>query len=292
MRNNKRILNIKNVFIQAKNIIFQNKLTMTGFIIVMAVALVALLAPFITPYDYTNVDVSKILSPPSKEHIFGTDQFGRDILSRLIMGSRISLLVGLSSATLAAVIGVAIGSTAGWIGGIVDSILMRIMDTILAFPSIVLSIALSSLINPTIKSMILIIAIHRIPQFARTTRGAILAVKQTEYVESAKSIGQKSRDILVKHLLPNSFTPIIVYFTFAIASAINTEAALSFLGIGIQPPEASWGIMLNDAKNYVLLAPWTAIFPGLVITATVLACNLLGDGIRDIMDPRIKGNLN
>lgn len=289
---NKKIKNFINAFIQAKNIISQNKLTMVGFIIVITIILIAMLAPLITPHDFKKVDVLNILSAPSKQHIFGTDQYGRDILSRLIMGSRNSLIIGFGSAFLAAVVGVTVGLLAGWTGGITDSILMRIMDTILAFPSIILSIALSAFTIPTIKTMIFVISVHRIPQFARLTRGAILSLKQTEFVESARSIGQKSSGILIKHLLPNSLTPIIVYLSFAIASAINTEAALSFLGIGIRPPESSWGLMLNDAKNYVLLAPWTAIFPGLVITATILACNLLGDGLRDLMDPRIKGNLH
>jgi peptide/nickel transport system permease protein len=283
--------NLKSVIVRTLIIITQNKLTLIGLLIVFSVTLMAIFAPQMSPYNYKAVDINNMLSAPNRSHLFGTDQFGRDILSRVIMGSRVSLVVGLGSALLSAVIGIFIGALSGWVGGIVDTIFMRIMDVILAFPSIILAIALSSIIYPNIPSLIGIIAIHRIPQFARQTRGAVLSVKQIEYVESARSIGQKSNQILVKHVLPNCLTSIIVYFTFSVATAINTEAALSFLGIGIQPPEASWGILLNDAKNYVLLAPWIAIFPGIVITSAILAFNLIGDGIRDVLDPKIKGNL-
>ena len=277
---------------RTKNIFFQNKVTAIWLIIVVIISIITLLGPKICPYDYKKVDFTNRLSPPSRDHVFGTDQFGRDILSRIIMGGRVSMLVGLGSALLAAVIGVVIGLLAGWKGRFVDSLLMRVMDVILSFPSIIIAIALSALVTPNITSLIVIISIHSIPQFARTTRGAVLSVKEMEYIESAGAIGQKPLHILVKHVLPNCFTPIIVYLTFATASAINTEAALSFLGIGIQPPEASWGVMLNSARSYVLLASWMAIFPGLIVTLMVLACNLLGDGIRDALDPRVKGAQN
>lgn len=273
---------------EAVSALLHNKITMVGLIILICIVIIAVFAPLIAPYGYAEMDLSLKLAKPSAAHWFGCDQFGRDVLSRLMYGSRNSLLIGLGSALMSLAGGVLFGSLSGYCGGWVDTVIMRIMDIILAFPSTVLAIALSVLLKSNLFTMMVIISVHKIPQFARITRGAILSVKERDFIECAYSMGQKPLDILIKHIWPNCVTPVLVYFSFTVAAAINNEASLSFLGIGLQSPLASWGTMLSDARAYILIDPIMAIFPGCCVTLTVLACNLLGDGIRDALDPKTR----
>jgi len=247
---------------------------------------IAALAPQLMPHDYVQIDLSNRLSAPTDSYWLGTDQFGRDLLSRLIIGARVSLLVGVLATSIAAMGGILIGSVAAWSGRVVDTTIMRIMDVLLAFPTIVVAIALAAVLGAGLDKVIMIISITRIPQFARIARGAVLTVKEADYVMAASALGRRGFVVLFRHVLPNCIAPLIVYASFSVAAAINTEAALSFLGLGIQPPHASWGTMLSDARNYMLLSPWIAIFPGAAITITVSAFNILGDGFRDLADPR------
>lgn len=267
----------------------RNPLVAGGAAFVAILAAVALVAPWLTTHDYTAVNLLQRLSGPSGEHLLGTDQFGRDIFSRIVMGARASLLVGLLATLIAAVVGVTLGALGGWLGGWFDDTLMRVMDVILAFPAIVLAIALAAVFGPGLDKVITIIGFSRVPQFARLARATVLSVKEADYVDAAHALGKRSVAILTRHVLPNSLAPLLVFASSSIATAINTEAALSFLGLGIQSPAASWGTMLSDARQYMLLSPWLAIFPGAAITLTVLAFNLVGDGLRDLTDPRLRG---
>ncbi len=255
---------------------------MVGFI------LVALFAPIIAPESYNDIKVDDRLQAPSSEHWFGTDDFGRDIFSRVVYGARISLWVGFFSVVLSAVAGSLLGILAGYYGGWVDTIISRIFDIMLAFPSILLAIAIVAALGPSLQNALIAIAIINIPNFGRLIRSKVLSVKQEEYILSARAIGMKDRRILFRHILPNSMTPIIVQGTLAIATAIIEAAALGFLGLGAQPPTAEWGKMLSDSRKFLIQAPWTMIFPGLAIMLTVLGFNLMGDGVRDALDPRMK----
>jgi len=280
----------KDHFIEIIRMFFNNKLAITGGFIIFIIILVAIFADFIAPYDPFLVDSSNSLAPPSKLHIFGTDQFGRDLFSRVIFGTRISMTVGIFSVLISAIIGTMVGAFAGFYGGIVETILMRIMDTIFSFPTILLAITLAAILGPNTLNVIIAIGIIYIPIFARVVRSTVLANKQKDYVEAAVSIGQKNFNILFFHILPNCISPIIVQATVAFAEAIIIEAGLSFVGLGPPPPSPSWGRMLSDARQYMTDYPLLAIFPGLAISITILGLNLLGDGLRDILDPRLKSS--
>lgn len=266
----------------------ENRLTATGTIVVLFVVVAALVAPALLPYDPEAVDRLARLRGPSGEHLLGTDQFGRDVLARIALGARISLLVGFTGTLLALALGMIVGSVTGYLGGWPDEIAMRVMDVIMAFPYIVLAIALAWVIGPSIPTLIVVIGVIRLPQFARVTRAGVLVVRNREYVTAAAAIGQRPMWMLIRHILPNAIGPVIVYATLATATAINTEAALSFLGVGIQPPTASWGTMLSDGRRFIYDAPWIAGFPGLAISITILGFNLLGDGLRDALDPTMR----
>lgn len=269
--------------------VFQrNPLVLGGTVFILALIVVALIAPWLVTHDPTAVNILSRLSSPSGEHLLGTDQFGRDIYSRVVMGTRVSLLVGVLATGAAAAVGIMLGALAGWVGGWFDDLVMRVMDVILAFPAIVLAIALAAVFGPGLDKVITIIAFSRVPQFARIARGTVLTVRELDFVSAATALGRRHLATLWRHVLPNSIAPLLVYASISIATAINTEAALSFLGLGIQPPAPSWGTMLSDAKQYMLLSPWLAIFPGAAITLTVLAFNLVGDGLRDLTDPRMR----
>lgn len=271
--------------------ILRNPVTLAGALVVLLFVLMAVFAPYLAPHGYTQVDLANRLANPTSSNWFGTDQFGRDLLSRLVMGSRVSLIVGVVATMVAALVGILLGSLAAWQGGLVDGLVMRVMDIVLAFPAIVVAVALAAVFGAGLDKVILIISVTRIPQFARIARSAVLTIREADYVAAAKALGQRHSLVLMRHVLPNCLAPLIVYASFSIATAINTEAALSFLGLGIQPPEASWGTMLSDARNYMLLSPWMAVFPGIAITVTVSAFNLLGDGLRDLADPRLRGTI-
>jgi ABC-type dipeptide/oligopeptide/nickel transport system permease subunit len=265
-----------------------NYATLLGIIIIVAMFFVAVFAPQLVPYEYDEMLIEDRLTGPSGGHLLGTDQFGRDILTRIAYGARVSLMVGLGGTALAMVAGVFLGATAGYSGGWWDEILMRVLDVWMAFPYIVLAIVLAWIIGPGLRNLILVIGIIRMPQFARITRGSVLAIKEIEFVEAASSIGQRSLLILWRHILPNCISPIIVYASLCVATAIGAESALSFLGLGIQPPTPSWGMMLAEGRRYMFDAFWIPTFPGIAISLTILGYNLLGDGLRDALDPRMR----
>ncbi|MCH6265038.1 ABC transporter permease subunit [Neobacillus citreus] len=250
--------------------------------------IIAILGPIITPYSSIEPDYENILSPPSMEHFAGTDAFGRDIFSRIIEGTRISLFVGLSSVLVGALGGTVLGLISGFYGGWIDSIIMRFCDVLFAFPGILLAIGIIAILGPGLGNVIIAVAIFGIPTFARIVRSSTLSIKATVYVESARSIGAPAKRIIWKHIFPGTVSSIIVYFTMRIGTSILTAASLSFLGLGAQPPSPEWGAMLSSGRDFLNTAPHVTIFPGLAIFITVLAFNLLGDGLRDALDPKMK----
>lgn len=267
----------------------RNPLGVTGLVIIAIVALVAITAPLISPYGPTD-QVARRLEVPGPEHLLGTDEFGRDILSRVIYGSRISLYVGLVSVSLALVVGGAVGMVAGYFGGRTDNLLMRLVDILFAIPSLVLAIVIAGLLGPSLTNAMIAIGIVYAPIYARLVRGEVLAVRNHLYIESARAIGVGDLGLIMRHILPNITAPLIVQTTLLLSTAILAEASLSFLGLGTQPPEPSWGTMLGSGRRYMELTPWVAIAPGIAIVITVLGFNLLGDGLRDALDPRLRGS--
>lgn len=266
----------------------KQKLAFVAFFFVVALILLAFIGPFITPYDITKPDYENVLSGPSAQHWAGTDAYGRDIFSRVLAGTQISLYVGLTSVLLGAIGGTFLGIVAGYYGKRIDSIIMRICDVLLAFPGILLAIGIIAILGPGLGNVIIAVAIFSVPMFARIVRSSTLAVKSTLYIEATKSIGTRPKRIIWKHIFPGTVSSIIVYFTMRIGSAILTAASLSFLGLGAQPPSPEWGAMLSGGRDYLNIAPHVTIFPGIAIFVTVLAFNLLGDGLRDALDPKIK----
>lgn len=266
----------------------KNKMALVGLGIVVFFILLAILAPLIAPYSITDQNLAERLQPPSSKHLFGTDDFGRDIFSRVIYGARISLWVGFFSVLGSVIVGSLLGIVAGYYGRWIDGIISRLFDIMLAFPSILLAIGIVTVLGPSLQNALIAIAVINIPNFGRLIRSRVLSIKQEEYIMAAKAIGMSDMRILFHHILPNSMAPIIVQGTLAIATAIIEAAALGFLGLGAQPPNPEWGKMLADSKDFLTQAPWTMIFPGLAIMLTVLGFNLMGDGLRDALDPRMK----
>ena len=266
----------------------RHKGAFAGLLVLLLLSLVALSAPLLAPYDPLKVQARKALRPPSGEFFLGTDQYGRDVLSRTLYGTRISLLVGCISVSIATVCGLLIGLVAGYYGGMVDNLCMRCMDIMLAFPGILLALAIVSILGPSLANLMIAVGISAIPAYARLVRGAVLSAKQNLYVEAARVVGCSSGTILFRHILPNVAAPVIVLCTLGMGSAILAAAALSFLGLGSQPPTPEWGRMLSEGRAYLREHWWIATTPGLAILITVLATNLLGDGLRDALDPRLK----
>jgi peptide/nickel transport system permease protein len=271
----------------------RSKAALFGLAIVALLVLVSMFADVLAPYSPTNNAPTETFQTPNRTHLLGTDQFGRDVLSRIIHGSRISLAVGLSSVLLAIFLGVPLGIIAGFYGGKIDSTVMRLMDLILSFPIHLLAIVLIVMFTPTAGVIGTIkitsaIAIVRIPIFARLVRGSTLSIKEKEYIEACRALGQRASKILLRHILPNCMAPIIVTATLSIATAITLEASLSFLGLGTQPPTPSWGWDLKANVAWIQQNPWISLAPGLAICLTVLGFNLIGDGLRDALDPRLK----
>jgi peptide/nickel transport system permease protein len=258
-----------------------------GAVLVGLVVLVALLAPVLAPHA-PAAQIAKPLLPPGATHLLGTDEFGRDELSRLIWGARVSLYVGGLAVLIALALGATAGVAAGFFGGWTDDVIMRVMDVVLSLPALVLAIAITSVLGPTLTNAMLAIGLVYAPTFARVARGPTLTVVQVPFIEAARSIGASSWRIILRHVLPNVAAPILVQMTVSFSTAILTEAALSFLGLGTQPPTASWGLMLSAARQYMLIDPWIAVLPGSAIALTVLGFNLLGDGLRDLLDPRMR----
>ena len=270
------------------NRFFHNKLAVTGSIILLLFLLMAIFAPVLAPYDPFYMDSSAPLAPPSAAHLLGTDNMGRDILSRIFYGARISLRVSLVSVTIATVAGVFLGVAAGYFGKLTDGVISRILEIMFAFPEVLLALLIMSVLGPCLNNIMIAIGIVYTPIFARITRGAVLSVKDSLYVEAARSIGVKDSTIIVRHILPNILSPILVQVTLSLAFAILSEAALGFLGIRVEPDVPSWGIMLNNGKAWIEIAWWVGVFPGIAIALAVLGFNVLGDGLRDVLDPRLR----
>jgi peptide/nickel transport system permease protein len=259
---------------------------MLGLAVVLGFVVLAVFAPWIAPQDPLATSWSAIRKAPSAAHWLGTDEIGRDVLSRVIWGSQASLLAGLSSVSISLLLGVPIGLAAGFLGGFVDGLISRITDAFLACPFLILAIALAAFLGPSLTNAMIAIGVSATPIFVRLTRAQVINVKVEDYIEAARAVGNPPWRIALRHILPNILAPLIVQATLAIAAAVIAEASLSFLGLGQQPPAPSWGSMLNTAKNYVDNAPWMAVWPGLSIFLLVLSFNLLGDGLRDALDPR------
>jgi ABC-type dipeptide/oligopeptide/nickel transport system permease subunit len=263
-----------------------NRAAVAGAIIVGAFVLLAIFAPLIAPFDPSKTNFAALRKPPSEIYWLGTDEIGRDILSRLIHGGIASLYAGVVSVFIALAVGMPIGLIAGWFGGWWDAVISRATDALLAVPFLILAIALAAALGPSLTNAMIAIGLSQVPIFVRLTRGQVLAVKTEDFVEGARAVGVPNTLILLRHITPNILAPLLVQATLTVATAIIAEASLSFLGLGQQPPAPSWGSMLNTAKNYMDSAPWMSISPGLAICLVVLGFNLLGDGLRDALDPR------
>ena len=266
----------------------RNRLAIVGGVVVLSLALMALLAPVIAPWDPNRPDVKRILEPPSTRHLFGTDQLGRDVLSRMLHGARVSLAVGFVSVGIAAVIGILLGSAAGYHGGMIDATIMRLVDLVLVFPRFFLLLAVLAFLKPSIWTIMAVIGVTGWMGVARLVRAEFLALKEREFVLWSQSVGASAFRIIWRHILPNAMAPVLVAMTLGIPAAILTESGLSFLGLGVQPPHATWGNMLTEGKDTIELAWWLSVYPGLAILVTVLSYNLFGEGIRDALDPRLR----
>jgi peptide/nickel transport system permease protein len=266
----------------------RNPGAVVGAIVLLAIVLLALFAPVIAPHDPIAQDTQAIRARPSLDHLFGADTFGRDVFSRVLYGGRMSLPVGLVAVVIAALIGSTFGLIAGYRGGWVDSLVMRAVDLMLAFPGILLAMSLVAILGTSLFNLMLAVGIASIPEYTRVVRGSVLSVREMEYVTAARVSGARDRGIMVRHILPNVLPPVIVLGTLGIAGAIILGSTLSFLGLGIQPPTAEWGNMLSDGRSMMRHFWWVSFFPGMAIMLTVLSINLLGDGLRDALDPRLR----
>ncbi|EKN71660.1 binding-protein-dependent transport systems inner membrane component [Neobacillus bataviensis LMG 21833] len=266
----------------------KQRLAFISAIFVAILIILAIIGPYIVPYKIDQPDYTQVLQGPSLKHLAGTDSFGRDIFSRIIAGTRISLFVGLFSVFIGAAIGTLLGLISGYYGKWIDGLIMRFCDILFAFPGILLAIGIIAILGPGLENVVIAVAIFGVPTFARIVRSSTLTAMSTLYVEATRSIGAKPRRIIWKHIFPSTISSIIVYFTMKIGTAILTAASLSFLGLGAQPPSPEWGAMLSTGRDYIDTAPHMILFPGLIIFLTVLAFNLLGDGLRDTLDPKIK----
>lgn len=269
-------------------LIKRNPLALTGFLIIALLLFTAITADFIAPYDPNFIDFSSRLKPPSTTHLLGTDSLGRDLLSRIIAGARISIVIGLVIVGLAAFIGSLVGLIAGYFGGKFGELLMRITDVFMAFPYLVLAMAVVAALGPSLLNAMLAMVVVWWPMYARLMYSEVIVVKKMLYIEAANSIGVKQGRMLFHHILPNSFTSILIQGTLDFGTAIMYSAALSFIGLGAQPPIPEWGAIISDSRHYIMFAWWYSTFPGLAILITVLGTNLIGDGLRDVLDPRIR----
>ncbi len=267
----------------------RSPLTVAGYILIAILILVAVSAPLLAPADPLKQVLSTRLKPPSAEHWLGTDQLGRDVLSRMMYGARISLLVGTIVVGLAASVGTLVGLVAGYAGGWLDEGLMRLTDVFFAFPALILAMAISGALGPSLTNAMIAIAVVTWPVYARLVRAQVLSLREREFVEASRALGASGEHIVWKHILPNTLAPILVQASFDMGGAILSAAGLSFIGFGAQPPTAEWGVMISEGRNYIVTQPWLSLFPGLAILLTVTAFNLIGDGLRDALDPRLRG---
>jgi len=278
----------RSLWSDARSRLLRNPVAMAGGAVVIVLIIVAIAAPYIAPYDPLHQDLANSMAGPSMTHLAGTDVHGRDIFSRIIHGTRISLRIGFLGMLLGCVVGVVLGLVSGYYGGWLDTVIMRLLDVQLAFPGLLVAICIIAIIGPGLENVILAVGIFSVPLFARVTRGQVLSLKEQEFILAARMMGAQDGRIMLTHLLPNAVAPILVLCTLRIATAILTAASLSFLGLGAQPPIPEWGAMLSDGRAYLSIAPHVATTPGLAILITVLSFNLLGDGLRDALDPRLK----
>jgi peptide/nickel transport system permease protein len=275
----------------ALNAFNTNKTSWVGLVIFMLIALAALLAPLLAPHDPIEQNVLAKLRPPTRDHLLGTDSFGRDILSRLLYGARVSLVIGFIATLAAMAVGSAIGLFAGWYGHRFDALVMQAMDVLLAFPSLILGLIIVAMLGPSMTNIIAAIALTSVPAFARIARAPTIAVKQREYVEACRALGYSDARIMVRHILPNIFPEILVMGSLWLANAIRTEASLAFIGLGVKPPTATWGGMIREGFENILDSAWLALAPGFAILVVVFSLNLLGDGLRDAVDPKLRGEV-
>lgn len=264
-----------------------NPIGTMGAVIVLLAVVIAVMAPAIAPYDPIEQGAKRLL-PPSRQHLMGTDPLGRDIASRIIYGTRVSLYVGLISVSIALTLGTSMGVVGAYFGGYVDAILMRLVDMMLAFPGLVLALLVAGLLGPNLTNTMIVVGIIRVPTYARVARGALLSVLSEPYIEAAHAVGGTDLHIIRRHVLPNIIVPLIVLTTISLSTAVLAESSLSFLGLGVQPPDPSWGRMLSSGRDIMEIAPWESIFPGVAIMIAVLGFNFMGDGLRDVLDPRLK----
>jgi peptide/nickel transport system permease protein len=266
----------------------RNRMAMTGLGLVLGLFVVSIFAPWLAPYDPNHIDLKQVLMAPSQAHLLGTDTLGRDVLSRIIYGSRVSLKVGFVAVGLATLIGLLVGALAGYYGGWVDSALMRLVDLMLCFPAFFLILAVIAVLEPSIWNIMAVIGLTSWMGVARLVRAEFLSLREREFVTAARALGASDVRLILRHMLPNALAPVMVSATLGVAGAILTESALSFLGLGVQPPTPSWGNILTAGKDNIEIAWWLSVFPGLAILVTVMSYNLLGEGIREAIDPRLK----
>jgi len=278
----------RSLWSDARSRLLRNPVAMAGGAVVIVLIIVAIAAPYIAPYDPIHQDLSNSMAGPSRAHLAGTDVHGRDIFSRIIYGTRISLRIGFLGMLLGCVTGVILGLVSGYYGSWADTLIMRLLDVQLAFPGLLVAICIIAIIGPGLENVIVAVGIFSVPLFARVTRGQVLSLKEQEFIQAARMMGAQDGRIMLNHLLPNAVAPILVLSTLRVATAILTAASLSFLGLGAQPPTPEWGAMLSDGRAYLAIAPHVATTPGVAILITVLSFNLLGDGLRDALDPRLR----
>jgi len=277
---------IKSPFQEFRERFNENRFAAAGLVVIVALFLISLSASFITPYHPDAIDAWHVLLPPSTDHWFGTDELGRDVFTRVIYGARVSLKVGFAAVGIAVLIGTVVGLFAGFYGGWIDSLLMRVVDIMLCFPTFFLILAVIAMLEPSIWYIMVIIGLTGWMGVARLVRAEVLSLKSRDFISAARVLGASDRRIIFRHILPNALSPVLVSATLGVAGAILTESALSFLGIGVQPPTPSWGNILTSGKDYIEFAWWLSLFPGVAILVTVLSYNLVGEGIRDALDPR------
>jgi peptide/nickel transport system permease protein len=266
----------------------RNRGAVLGLILIIMLTMIAVTAPWIAPYDPLEQSIREALQPPSAEHVFGTDDIGRDMLSRIIYGARISLRVGLISVAIGSIIGTTAGIVSGFYGGAVDNVIMRVTDVLAAFPGMLLALTVIAVLGPGLFNAMIAVGVGSIPSYTRIARGSTMSIRNCAYVESARAVGCGDRRIMARYILPNVLPPLIVIVTLGVAGAILTASGLSFLGLGARPPTPEWGAMLSSGRTYLRRSPWVAVFPGLAITITVVSINLLGDGLRDALDPKLR----
>ena len=281
----------KQRWVKTYRFVRSNKKLMVGAIILVFIVFVAVFANLIAPYDYAAINTGERFEMPSAQHLFGTDNLQRDVFSRVVYGTRISLSVGIICVGIALGIGVPLGLVAGYTGGLIDLVVMRISDVLLSIPWVLMAVAVTAVAGPGIKVVYIAMGLVHAPGFMRLTRGMVLSLREREYVDAAEQLGESKLAILFRYILPNSAGTIIVRATTIMASAVLSEAAISYIGYGTQPPNPSWGLMLTDSQGYLWQQPWLAVFPGLAIVLLVLSVNLFGDGLRDLLDPRYKGKV-